>query len=63
MLFESLNYDYDKDKRTCFEYMEQLIDQIYGVESQIIEKANHKISFAGTGPKNFDQPKDQKKAK
>lgn len=54
MLYESLNYDHESDKRTVFEYMKQLIDQIYGVEAQIVDKAAHRFAIASAAPKKFE---------
>ena len=54
MVYDSLNYDHENDKRTFFEYAKQLIDQIYGVESQIVERASQRFAVAQTAPKNFE---------
>ena len=32
-LFESVQYDHKTDKRTCFEFIQHLINQIYGVDN------------------------------
>ena len=54
MLYESLNYDHENDRRTCFEYMKELIDQIYGVEATIVDKAARRFSIASAAPKKFE---------
>ena len=33
LLYESLDYKWDTDKRSCFEHLQDLIDQIYGVDN------------------------------
>ena len=32
VLFESIQYDGKREKKSCFQYMQELIDKIYGVE-------------------------------
>ena len=32
ILYQSIQYDQKKEKRSCFQYMQDLIDKIYGVE-------------------------------
>lgn len=54
MLYESISYDHETDKRTCFEFMKEMIDQIYGVESQIVDKAMDRFAIGSIVPKNFD---------
>lgn len=54
MLYESISYDHETDKRTVFEFMKEMIDQIYGVESQIVERAMERFAIGSTAPKNFD---------
>ena len=34
MLYQSIQYDHKKEKRNCFEYMQDLIDKIYGAENR-----------------------------
>ena len=33
-LFDSIQYDSKREKKSCFQYMQELIDKIYGVEPQ-----------------------------
>ena len=72
MLYESLNYDHETDRRTCFEYMKELIDQIYGVETQIVDNASRRFSISNAAPQKFElkaqvtrssQPKEKLKHK
>ena len=51
-LFESIQYDHKTDKRTCFEFIQHLINQIYGVDNQIVRNATER--FPVNMPANFD---------
>ena len=51
-LFESIQYDHTTDKRSFFEFMQQLIDQIYGVDNQVVKDATER--FPVNMPKHFD---------
>lgn len=55
MLYDSVNYNITSEKRTFYEYMQDLIDKIYGVESEIVEKVNKRSMHAKTGPAAFDR--------
>lgn len=54
MLYESISYDHETDKRTCFEYMKEMIDQIYGVETSIVDRAQGRFLLSSITPKNFE---------
>ena len=54
MLFESLNYQYETDRRNIFQHMKELIDQIYGVENEVVEKAEQRFFISKTAPKSFE---------
>ena len=54
MLYESLNYAHESDKRTCFQHMQELIDQIYGVDTEVIANAEERFTLSATAPKHFE---------
>lgn len=38
MLYDSIAYDKESEKKNVFQYMEYLIDKIYGVEKSILNQ-------------------------
>ena len=53
-LYESVNYDKGHEKRSFFQYMEELIDKIYGVETEIVERAAKRFYMSKLCPKDFE---------
>lgn len=54
LLYESLDYQWETDRRNIFQFMKELIDQIYGVDHKIIERAENRFFMSGTAPKYFE---------
>ena len=40
MLYESLDYQWETDKRSLFQYMKELVDQIYGVDFETVKNVD-----------------------
>ena len=47
VLFESIQYDGKREKKSCFQYMQELIDKIYGVEQQLENTINEGQALEG----------------
>ena len=45
MLYDSIQYDREREKQSCFNYMQELVDKIYGVESEIIDRAKKRFKI------------------
>ena len=54
MLYESLDYQWETDKRSLFQYMKELVDQIYGVDFETVKNVDKRYFISQSAPKNFE---------